>query len=258
MNVLEFMKKLDGESFQTPGTVDCFKFGDETREVKTVVTCLTASVDVLKKAKELGADLIVTHEPTFYSHIDQKDNSLITKLKSDLVEEVGIPLCRYHDHMHFDHYDMISEAFLAEMGWEGTFDGAFSFELKEAMTPLEMAKDIEEKLDLKHVRIVGKRDGKVTKVGLFLGHRGDDCWGYTRECEKYEVAIGGEWCEWANGEVIRDAAQFGYQISAIMLGHAGSERASMKHLADSINKTFENEGITAHYVECGELFTYTD
>lgn len=259
MNVLEFMRTLDSEDFQTPGTVDCFKYGDTEREVKKVVTCLTATPNVLRAAKEYGADLIITHEPTYYQHTDVIYHNPIVDKKLALVEETGIPICRYHDHMHFDGNDMISEGFLKTVKWKGTFDGTKEFVLDEPMTPLQIAKDVEEKLGLAHVRIIGKRDGLVKNVALFLGHRGDDWWiPFKTASTDDQVALAGEWCEWYDGEMIRDAAEFGVQLTAIVLGHAGSERAGMKILADSINERFSADSIEAKYIECGELYTYTD
>ena len=101
MRAIDFMRELDGPDFETPGTVDCFKYGDENREVKTVVTCLTATPDVPMEARRLGADLIITHEPTYYTHVDEIRPSRLTDMKVAAVKEAGIPLCRYHDHMHF-------------------------------------------------------------------------------------------------------------------------------------------------------------
>lgn len=258
MRAIDFMRELDGPDFETPGTVDCFKFGDEEREVKKVVTCLTATPNVLKEAARLGADLIITHEPTFYTHVDEKYPSKIVGMKTAAVEAAGIPICRYHDHMHFAADDMISLGFLDRVGWNGTFDGDLIFTLDEPTTPLELAKDIEEKCGLKHCRIIGRRNGDVTKIGLFLGHRGGDCWGKFKNFEDVEVGIGGEWCEWADGEPIRDGAQFGMQVTAIIAGHAGSERDGMRYLAKLINERFADRGISAEYVDCGELYTYTD
>ena len=163
------------------------------------------------------------------------------------------------DHMHIAADDMIALGFLDVMGWRGKFDGDVSFVLDEAMTPLEIARDIEKKTGVAHCRIIGKRDGLVTKIGLYLGHRGGECWNALKFAEgDVELAIGGEWCEWADGEPIRDAAEFGLQRTAIMMGHAGSERDGMRYLAKEINRRFKDRGITAEYVECGELYTYTD
>ena len=259
MTVFEFMRKVDGPLFQTEGTVDNFKYGDIERPVKKVATCLTATPEVIKAARAFGADLIITHEPTYYEHDDTIYPGEIVELKKALVEECGIPICRYHDHMHFGKdCDLISKAFLDAVKWEGEFNGEEGFVLKEAKTPLEIAKEVQDVLGLRHVRIVGAREGKVTKIGLFLGHRGQEFWGDFKRNRTYELAIGGEWCEWHDGEMIRDAAQFGKQLTAVMLGHAGSERIGMKALADNINRDYSADGIEAKYFECGELYTYLD
>ncbi len=259
MKALEFMRELDGPDFETPGTVDNFKYGDREREVSLVVTCLTATPEVIEKASVLGADLIITHEPTFYSHVDEIRHSRVTDMKIAAVEKAGIPICRYHDHMHFAAEDMISLGFLETVGWKGVFDGDKVFTLDEPMTPLEIVKDIETKCGLKHCRIIGCRDGEVKKIGMFLGHRGGECWDDFKNGESdLQLAIGGEWCEWADGEPIRDACQFGLQLTAVIAGHAGSEKDGMKYLAKLINERFSERGISAEYIDCGELYTYSD
>lgn len=259
MRAIDFMRELDGPDFETPGTVDNFKYGDETREVRLVATCLTATPDVIKEASRLGADLIISHEPTYYNHIDDIQHSKVADLKIACVEEAGIPICRYHDHMHFSADDMISLGFLDTVGWRGKFDGNVLFTLDEPMTPLEIVRDIEKKCGVKHCRIVGAREGEVKNIGLYLGHRGGECWDAFKKGESdVQLAIGGEWCEWADGEYIRDGAQFGLQMTAVMMGHAASERDGMKYLAKIINERFGECGIKAAYIECGELFTYAD
>ncbi len=258
MTVFKFMRALD-PYFQTGETVDTFKYGDTNRKAVKVATCLTATPDVIKEASKWGADLIITHEPTYYEHTDNFIPSEIADLKKALIEKCDIPICRYHDHMHFTKpCDLIADGFLRAVKWDGEFDGSVGFTLKEAKTPVEIAKDVEKALGIKHARIVGKRDGKITKIGLFLGHRSEDCWGDFKRHRSFELAIGGEWCEWHDGEIIRDAAQFGIQLSAVILGHAASERLGMKALADDINRDFEKDGIEAKYFECEELFTYVD
>lgn len=259
MNVFEFMRELDGPDFETPGTVDCFKFGDRERTVRKVATCLTATPNVLRRAKELGADLIISHEPTYYTHVDEIHPSPLVDLKVAAVKEANIPLCRYHDHMHFAADDMIALGFLDTMGWKGEFDGDRVFTLDKTMSPLEIVRDIEAKTGVAHCRIIGARGGEVKKIGLFLGHRGGECWNAFKNGESdLQLAIGGEWCEWADGEPIRDAAQFGLQLTAVIMGHAGSERDGMKYLAKEINRRFADRGISAEYIDCGELYTYSD
>ena len=53
-------------------TVDNLKCGDPRQEVTGIVTSFMATMDVIEKAVAVGANLIITHEPTFYNHTDGK------------------------------------------------------------------------------------------------------------------------------------------------------------------------------------------
>lgn len=49
-------------------TVDTIKAGDPNAVVTGIVTTFTPTMEVLRKPVAAGANLIVTHEPTFYNH----------------------------------------------------------------------------------------------------------------------------------------------------------------------------------------------
>ncbi len=49
-------------------TVDTVKAGDPTREVRSAAVGWMATMDSLRAAHELGCDLFITHEPTFWEH----------------------------------------------------------------------------------------------------------------------------------------------------------------------------------------------
>lgn len=256
MKAFEIMNDIIGQDFlqeRGENTVDTLKAGNPQKEVRKIGTCLTATPEVLKQAKEWGVDLLITHEPTYYNHRDEIDNSKLTEMKIKLVEDSGVVLYRYHDSMHARGIDEISEGFLVRMGWKGLFDGKMGFELEEERTPLQIAQEISEKLGLQHPRIVGCREGRVKKVCLALGSRGKDTYEDFRHNE-YDLIIGGELCEWRDCEPIRDLAQVGEQKTVILLGHAGSERDGMAVLATKLNGKYD--GAEAKYFECGELYSY--
>ena len=54
-----------------PNTVDTVKTGDPSRKVAGIVTTFMATREVIGKAIHLGANFIITHEPTFWSHTDE-------------------------------------------------------------------------------------------------------------------------------------------------------------------------------------------
>ena len=51
-------------------TVDTIKAGDPETPVTGIATTVMATYDVLERAAASGHNLIITHEPTFYSHQD--------------------------------------------------------------------------------------------------------------------------------------------------------------------------------------------
>jgi len=54
-------------------TVDTVKAGDPDRPVRTAAVGWIASIENLRRAVELGCDLFVTHEPTFWQHEAPED-----------------------------------------------------------------------------------------------------------------------------------------------------------------------------------------
>ena len=52
------------------GEIDTFKAGDPSTAVTGVVTTSMATLEVLQKAVQAGANLIITAAPTFYSRAD--------------------------------------------------------------------------------------------------------------------------------------------------------------------------------------------
>ena len=54
-------------------TVDTFKAGDPNTEVTGIATTMMATFDVLQRAAANHQNLIITHEPTFYAHVDRPE-----------------------------------------------------------------------------------------------------------------------------------------------------------------------------------------
>ncbi len=81
-------------------TVDTVKAGEPSKPVGTVAVGWMATVYDLRRAAELGCDLFVTHEPTFWEHgaPEERNRSARGGLeKTRLIEESGIAVLRCHD-----------------------------------------------------------------------------------------------------------------------------------------------------------------
>lgn len=253
----EFVERIRLQDFIYKDKRNCIDHiftGRADKEVTRAATCMVITPDVLRAAAAWGADIIVTHEPTFHNDNEDIGNFAPYAFKRELLARKDIAVCRWHDSPHYGKIDYVSNALVKRMGWKGSFDGRFTFIFDEPSSPLQIAKDIRDKMHIKHPRIAGRRDGEVKKVSLQLGQRGDVPYLALLEND-VDLIIGGEVCEWEQIEPIRDMAQIGMQKTAIILGHVVSERDVMQDLADYINDTLQAEGVSARYFDCGDIYS---
>jgi putative NIF3 family GTP cyclohydrolase 1 type 2 len=122
------------------------------------------------------------------------------------------------------------------------------------MTARQLAKHIEQRLGIKHVRIAGATDTPISTISCMFGAPG----GLMEELKRdvCQALIAGEVCEWSLCEYARDASQLGYTKSVLALGHVGSERAGMVYIADLIKKQFAD--VEVKYFECEEVYSYSE
>jgi len=86
-----------------PDTVDTVKLGDAAQDITGIVVTFLATCEVIEQAVQLGANLIITHEPTFYNHRDTTDwlsHHPSYQAKRRLIEESRIVIWRFHDYLH--------------------------------------------------------------------------------------------------------------------------------------------------------------
>src|SRR5436309_852781 len=72
-DAIEQIQKNVGVPWRTE-TVDTFKAGNPDTPVTGIAVTMMATLDVLERAAGSGKNLIITHEPTFYNHLDTTDN----------------------------------------------------------------------------------------------------------------------------------------------------------------------------------------
>ena len=81
-------------------TVDTVKFGDGDKAVETVAVCWYPSLANLRQAVQLGCDLLLTHEPTWWDHFDRPGGWRTEGPgleKTRLLEESEMVVARLHD-----------------------------------------------------------------------------------------------------------------------------------------------------------------
>lgn len=257
MTAREFMEQLIGDAISTrPTTVDTCKHGDPEKEIRKVAICMTATPFVLEQAKSWGADLVITHEPTFHDHFENPRDDMVTLHKREVVAGYPFTLYRFHDFIHWGvDFDHINEGFLRKLGWKGTFDGGTAFVLDEPTTLFELTKQVKDVLGIRHPRMIGNPNLMVTKIYMMLGAGGGGAADNFLRNDS-QLMITGEICEWRDGEPIRDAGQFGMPKAMMVLGHSACEAPGMEVFTGDLAQKYPD--LEFLYIPSGDLFSYVD
>lgn len=237
-------------------TVDTYKGGDGSMKVTGIATTFLATMEVLKKAKSKGLNMIITHEPTFYNHLDkteQFEGDAIVAAKQKYISDNNLVVFRFHDHIHQTSQDGIYKGVIDKFGW-------VDYEKKQRpyiyQIPSKSLKELAEELKIKFmtetIRVVGNPNMNVSKVGMVLGAAGSTRQIQVLQRADVEVLIIGETHEWETVEYVRDAVNIGKKKALILLGHANSEEAGMDFCAEWL-KTFISE-VPIEFVPAGDPF----
>lgn len=229
--VAEIQKRVGVEWNQD--TVDTFKAGNPDATVKGIAVTMMATMDVLERASAKGLNFVITHEPTFYAHLDTPEglpeNDPVWAEKRAFIQKHGMVVWRFHDHWHKRKPDGIEVGMVRVLGWEKYQrpDNEHLFVMPET-TVKNLAEQVAEKLGSPVVRYVGNPEMKVTKVALSPGSEGFESETHTLERDDVEVLLVGETVEWETVEYVDDAVTEGERKALIVIGHIPSEQAGME------------------------------
>lgn len=217
-------------------TVDTIKIGDPTMKCSGVVSTFLPTAEIIQETANLGANLIVTHEPTFYNHRDKVDwleGDPVYEFKRELLEKNNIVVFRFHDYWHKHEPDGILHGLLKEIGWTNYLQKTIR-NTGICIIPETSLKDLghffEEKLDLKRPAIVGNPNLRCRQIGFLAGSWGGRSQMRMLQEEEIEVLVVGEVDEWETSEYVRDATFAGMKKGLVILGHAPSEGPGMEYL----------------------------
>lgn len=223
-------------------TVDTIKAGDPNTLVTGIATTMMATLDVLQRAAANHQNLIITHEPTFYNHLDRPEgmaeSDAVWAEKRAFIEKNHLVVWRFHDHWHRMKPDGILQGMVHRLGWEKYQggDNPYLFTLPE--TTLEkLASDVAKRLETPVMRVVGQPEMKVTKIAFSPGSAGFVRETHALEMDRVEVLLVGETREWETVEYAADAVTEGRRKALIVIGHVPSEQAGMEECARWL-KTF--------------------
>ena len=233
-------------------TVDTFKAGDPDTPVAGIATTGMATFAVLKRAAKANRNFVITHEPTFYNHLDQttalaQDSTY--EAKQRFIKENRLVVWRFHDHSHAIRPDPLVVGSARVLGWTSYASATEPRIYNLPATTLgALAADVARRLKGRAIRVAGDPAMKVTRVALGPGY------GVPALTSSFDVAVGGEASEsGGNAEYIADAAALGQPKGMILLGHMLSEDFGMREVADWLHGFLPE--VPVEWISAGEPFS---
>jgi len=218
-------------------TVDTFKDGDPDTRVTGIAVTMMATLDVLQRAAAQGSNLVITHEPTFFGHLDElapleTAHDSVTAVKRAFIREHHMVVLRMHDHWHTRHPDGVQTGITRALGWQ-RFQRPEDEHLYTlpATTLGQLAADIRDRLGAPTLRVLGDPKRRVSNVAMAPGFAGFSRHLVGLRRDDVQVLVIGEAHEWETVEYVADAVTAGMDKALIVIGHIPSEQAGMEDFA---------------------------
>ncbi len=234
--VLERIKTKIGVPWMNQ-TVDTFKDGDPDTRVTGIAVTMMATLDVLQRAAAQGSNLVITHEPTFFGHLDElapleTAHDSVTAVKRAFIREHHMVVLRMHDHWHTRHPDGVQTGMTRALGWQ-RFQRPEDEHLYTlpATTLGQLAADIRDRLSAPTLRVLGDPKRRVSNVAMAPGFAGFSRHLVGLRRDDVQVLVIGEAHEWETVEYVADAVTAGMDKALIVIGHIPSEQAGMEDFA---------------------------
>jgi putative NIF3 family GTP cyclohydrolase 1 type 2 len=243
-------------SFAIPNTVDVIKEGDPLTPITGIVTCMFATMDVLKQAVFKNCNLIVVHEPLYYNHLDNTtmfENDPVFLEKKRFINDHKLVIWRFHDYIHSMKPDGIETGMVTKLGWKNYLVKGTTNQFVMPETTLnELLKSLKRKFPKNAFYVVGKPDMKLSNVRLAVGAPGSATHIRLLEDKNVDVVLAGEAQQWETYEYMRDAVDQGRNKAIVFLGHFSSEELGMDYCASWLKSFIKN--VPVYFIEGGPSF----
>ena len=236
VEVVERIKGKVGIPWMTE-TVDRILAGSPDVRVKGIATTMMATLEVMQRAAAAGKNMIVTHEPTFWSHLDttkELEGDPTYEFKKRFIAEHDVAVFRFHDHWHRMKPDGINAGMTRELGWEKNAVAPNAKEFVFPATPLAtFAATMAKTLNAHSMRVVGDPKLSVERVIASWGAPGFSPLQLKAAARPdVNLFIVGEAREWELVEYVQDQVASGLKKALIVVNHVVSEQSGMKYCAE--------------------------
>ena len=257
-DVYDELRSLDDGWVDWDDSVDTFKQGDPSAEVDGIAVGWMSYTWALERAAELGCNLFVTHEATYYDHFVEPAPENFPDTIADLIEEkhalvedLGLTILRCHD--VWDEYPGLGvpdswgeQLEFVEPGESALHDdGYYRVYDVGSRTARDIARQVgrtTKELGQEAVELMGPGDAQVQTVVIGTGAITP----VPELIDRYDpdmlICSDDGLSYWRDGAIATD---LGIPIASV--NHATSELTSIKRLADYLDDAFP--AVPVHHIE---------
>lgn len=230
---------IAGGSYRAPGTlVDGFRAGDGDAEVRGVVVTARASTAVIRRAHELGANVVISRQAFLDDSQDRPvarpEPALATKLA--LIAESGIAVLRLQDARTGSAGRSIAEALPAAIGLHGAKPGLNLAEgLIYPTSPvpvIELVRKIKKATGNSALRLVGDSALAVRGVAFATETSRPNALAPLISRRDVQLLVAGEVHETETTAYVLDAIAMGQPKALLLAGSIAMEEPPARALAD--------------------------
>jgi putative NIF3 family GTP cyclohydrolase 1 type 2 len=251
--VVERIQKQVGIPWNPKTYRDTFKIGTPEMEVSGIVSTFMSTYDIFQRAVKAGLNMVVTHEPTFWSDGDvTKDlgDDPLYREKLEYARKNNLVVWRFHDHIHAMKPDGIFVGWNRALKWDKYQVGndQHLFILPKTMTLDEVAHEVKTNLQSDSIRVIGDPKLPVKKVA-----RGAHTLaGNIAALPEADALVVSEAREFDSIEWMRDTVLSGQKKGMILIAHERGEQAGMDYCAEWL-RTFISE-VPVKFISSNEPF----
>ena len=256
VNRMKALLALQGVAWSDNSTRDRFKFGGPDTVVNGIATTFMGTFEAIKKSVDLGLNMIIPHEDTFWNDADNTsivENDPVYKIKVDYMAKNNVVVFRNHDHMHRQRPDFTFTGTAREVGLDPLTETAPNSRryLIPETTLGELAARVKKVRGDEAIRVVGDPAAKVRRIAIGAGMATPQ-----NNSPDIDVVIGGEQRE-ADGAqdspaYTMDAATLGVPKGWIIIGHNMSEESGMQEFADWLRPVIPE--VKVFHVRAGTVY----
>ena len=240
-----------------PDTLDTFKAGTPSAPVTGIVTTAMATMEVLGRAVEAGANFVITSEPTFYGRTDSPTPPAgrggapsgpaaapawvspadpVFAAKNDFIRRHGLIVWRFSDHWPMRRPNPMAQGLADALGWPATWKPDAPAHVSIPAIRLDaLASHVAGRLNARGgVRVIGRPQMDVRRVALLPGITPISA--ALDAVPHVDAIVAGEVREWETVEYVRDAVTAGGNKALILVGRVLSEGPGMHLCAQWLGK----------------------